>query len=42
MYYNVPTNKFSVVEAHIFDNIIPKNNLSENQYRNKKMVNSRL
>ena len=33
---NVPTNKSSAVEAHIFDNIIPKKSFSENQRREIK------
>ena len=33
---NVPTNKFSTVEAHVFDNIIRKYNFSENQCREIK------
>ena len=30
---NVSTNKFSAVEAHVFDNLIPKNKFIENQCR---------
>ena len=33
---NVPKNKFSAIEANVFDNIIPKNNCSENQCREIK------
>ena len=35
---NVPTNKFSAVETHVFDNIIPKNNFNGNHCREIKKV----
>ena len=33
---NIPTNILSAVEAHVFDNVISKNNFSENQCREIK------